>query len=432
MMNSRHSMIQSACLLFFYLASAGAVWADSSSQPGASPVQENFVVGRVSQVSELQVNQQLLKSTGIMSRKQLVQVEILEGPLKGTKVLVPNEITDNPAFNVEATPGREVVLSVVSQKGRANEFNIADYHRVPVLGILLAAFLGVFLFFGGKRGAKSLVGLAIGILLIGSVLLPLSLHGFNPLLTAAVICLAVTATTSLLVAGWSRKAASAILGTVGGVIIAGIAAQLVISTAPLTGLSTEEAQILRGSLLGQPAPFFRGLLAAGMLIGALGVIMDVAVSIASAISEVAETDTTLSAASLYRKGMNVGRDIMGTMTSTLVLAYTGSALPLLLLMAQIPSTKLLNLDLVATEIASALTGSLGLICTIPLTALAAARLMAKASPSPAETQKSLTGNKRKLNRAEAQFEKQLFSSPDLPDYQSPRADASASGSPFRK
>jgi uncharacterized membrane protein len=113
-----------------------------------------------------------------------------------------------------------------------------------------------------------------------------------------------------------------------------------------------------------------------MLIGALGVIMDVGVSIASAVAEVARTGEKLDAAALYQSGMNVGRDIMGTMTNTLILAYTGSALPLLLLASQVPSVKLLNLDLVATEIASAISGSLGLVCTIPLTAFAAAKLMA--------------------------------------------------------
>jgi uncharacterized membrane protein len=396
------------CLMLVFALSLPAL-ADNHTgnelQIGA--VDESFAVGKVTNVSQLKVNEQLLKNTGIMTHKQLVEVEVLEGPLKGTKVLVPNEITDNPAFNVEATPGREVVLSVVKSKDRPTEVNIADYHRMPVLAVLFGIFLATFLFFGGKRGLKSLVGLLIGIALIGSVLLPLSLRGFNPLLTASLICLAVTATTSTLVAGFSRKALASILGTVGGVVIAGVAAQLVISTAPLTGLSTEEAQILRGSLVGQPAIFFRGLLAAGMLIGALGVIMDVAVSIASAMSEVAETDNTLSAAALYKKGMNVGRDIMGTMTSTLVLAYTGSALPLLLLMAQIPSTKLLNLDLVATEVASALTGSLGLICTIPLTALAAAKLMSQQSTTAAATAGN-TEKSRPMTRAEANFEEQLF------------------------
>jgi uncharacterized membrane protein len=243
------------------------------------------------------------------------------------------------------------------------------------LGILLAIFLVVFLYFGGKNGLKSLAGLIVGISLIAFVLLPLSHQGFNPLLIAAGICAAVTATTTFLVAGFTRKATAATLGTIGGVIISGVASEWVIKTAPLTGLSSEEAQILRGSVLHQPPEFFTGLLAAGMLIGALGVIMDVAVSIASATHELSETDKSLSRGALYKKGMNVGRDIMGTMTNTLILAYAGSALPLLLLMAQMPSAKLLNLDLVATEVASALTGSLGLVCTIPLTAFASSYLM---------------------------------------------------------
>ena len=167
---------------------------------------------------------------------------------------------------------------------------------------------------------------------------------------------------------------------------AGIAAYLVIQAAPLTGLSSEEAQILRGSLLVASPRFYSGLLAAGMLIGALGVIMDVAVSIASAVSEIAMTGG-LTAKQLYDSGMNVGRDIMGTMTNTLILAYAGSALPLLLLISQIPSTKLINLDLVATEVASAISGSLGLVLTIPLTAFFAARLMAS-SQANGDKQKS--------------------------------------------
>lgn len=196
------------------------------------------------------------------------------------------------------------------------------------------------------------------------------------------------------------------MGTVGGVIIAGVASDLVIRFAPLTGLSTEEAQILRGSVLNQPPEFYSGLLAAGMLIGALGVIMDVAVSIASAAWEVAETDSQLSRADLYRKGMNVGRDIMGTMTNTLILAYAGSALPLLLLMAQMPSIKLLNLDLVATEIASALTGSLGLVCTIPLTAFASAYLM---RGNDRKNLNSIGSAQGTMNAREEEFERLLWS-----------------------
>jgi uncharacterized membrane protein len=362
-------------------------------------IKEDFVVGKVKIVGSSTVNDQLFEKTGMLVRKQDATIEIMEGPLKGTTVVVPNELTDNPAFNVHAVPGKELVLSVVRDAGGGKpEINIADYHRAPVLGVLLVIFLIVFLYFGGKKGLKSLVGLVVGIGLIGGVLLPLSHQGINPLLVAAGICVAVTATTTFFVAGFTRKAVAATLGTVGGVIIAGVSSEIVIKAAPLTGLSSEEAQILRGSVLNQPPEFFTGLLAAGMLIGALGVIMDVAVSIASAASEVADTDKNLTRGELYRKGMNVGRDIMGTMTNTLILAYAGSALPLLLLMAQMPSAKLLNLDLVATEVASALTGSLGLVCTIPLTAFAAAHLMCGR-----ETKKA------PFTASEEEFEKLLWS-----------------------
>lgn len=347
----------------------------SNGSSAPDKIHEDFVVGRVKSVTGTKNNEELFRSTGISSRQQLVEMEILEGPLKGKTVIIPNEITDNPVFNIEAAPGKELILSVVDAKNSKPELNIADYHRAPVLFILGAIFLAAFLFFGGKNGFKSLVGLATAIGLIGLVLLPMSLRGFSPLISAAFICFASALVTIFCIGGFSKKSAAALLGTSGGVIIAGTASQLAINAAPLTGLSSEEAQILRGSVLSQPPIFFAGLLAAAMLIGALGVIMDVAISIASAVSEISQVDRQLNKHELYKRGMNVGRDIMGSMTSTLVLAYAGSALPLLLLMSGNPSIKLLNLDLVATEIASALTGSLGLVCTIPITALAAANLM---------------------------------------------------------
>ncbi len=349
---------------------------------GNGPIDESFVVGVVKAVSSAKVDQLLLDKTGMVSNRQVVEVEVKEGPFAGQTFTVMNEITDNPSFNVIVVPGQEVILSVVTGAGE-REVNIADYHRAPVIIGLAVVFLAAFLFFGGKQGFKSLAGLIATVALIAFVLLPLSLSGFNPLLVAIFICLASAACSMFFVAGLSRKAAAAVIGTVGGVIIAGIAAQMVITLAPLTGLSSEEAQILRGSVLNQKPVFFSGLLAAGMLIGALGVIMDVAISIASTVTEVARTAANPGFKTLYNAGMNVGRDIMGTMTNTLVLAYAGGALPLLLLARQMPSTKLINLDLFATEIASALSGSLGLVFTIPLTALVSAYLIGGAGKSAA-------------------------------------------------
>ena len=350
----------------------------SSPAPAAPQVSEDFVVGKVKSVTNPQTNEKLQQDTGMVSRGQDVTVEVQEGQFKGSTVQVRNELTDNPSFNINVEAGKEVILSVVSEPGKTSEFNIADYHRAPALLVLGAVFLAAFLFFGGKSAIKSLIGLLAAIGLIGFVLLPLSLNGFNPLISSALICILAACLTVWCIAGFSRKSAAALLGTAGGVLVAGIAAQLIIVTAPLTGLSSEEAQILRANMSAQNPVFFAGLLAASMLIGALGVIMDVGISIASAVWELSQTDRSLDAKQLYEKGMNVGRDIMGSMVCTLVLAYSGSALPLLLLMSTMPSMKLINLDLVASEVAAALTGSLGLVCTIPLTAFFAARLMAGA------------------------------------------------------
>jgi len=354
---------------------------DNNSIPAnnISNINEDFVVGRVLDVSPLAVNQNLLKGAGLVSKQQIVKVQILEGSYKDLSTTISNDITDNPAYNINVKPGSEVILSVVRGKDSKPEVNISDYHRAPVINILLFAFLLLFLVLGGKTGFKALLGLIVTVLLIGFILLPLSMAGVYPLLTAIFICLAATAASMLLICGTTRKAAAAIVGTVCGVLISGVLAYLVIKYAPLTGLSSEEAQILRGSVLtfNQKPEFYQGLLAAGMLIGALGVIMDVAISIASSVYELARVNHDLSWQELYRSGMNIGRDIMGTMTNTLILAYAGSALPLLLLGSQMPWAKLLNLDLVATEVAAAVSGSFGLISTIPLTALTAAMLEAK-------------------------------------------------------
>src|SRR6185503_7211133 len=114
----------------------------------------------------------------------------MEGPHKGSTFLIQNEITDNPTFNVSVKSGKEVVLSVVSDEKGTPEFNIADYHRAPALLVLGVVFALAFLAFGGWAGARSLIGVACAIALIGFVLLPLSLRGYNPLVTAAFICFA--------------------------------------------------------------------------------------------------------------------------------------------------------------------------------------------------------------------------------------------------
>lgn len=366
---------------FLLLITGTAVQAADPKQAGQlqPPGEDTFAVAKVQNVQAPQLNQELFSRTGMVSKNQRVQLEIQEGPLRGKSVTVNNQMGDNPAYNVNPAPGDEVIVAI-TDNGLPNgqpDINIADFHRVPPLAVLFVLFMAVYLFFGGTKGLKSLIGLGVAIALVAFILLPCSLRGIDPLLTAAGICIVAAATTICFVAGFGKKAMAALLGTAGGVLVAGLSSFITIQTAHLTGLATEEVQILRGAVLHQPQQFFTGLLAASMLIGALGVIMDVAVSVASAMQEVSLADRSLDVKQLYATGMNVGRDIMGTMTSTLILAYAGSALPLLMLLSNTPSIKLFNLDLVATEVAASLTGSIGLVCTIPLTAFLGARFFSK-------------------------------------------------------
>jgi len=371
------SFSQILFVLAFFILSPLASLGNETYIGNAQGQEEELAIGRIISVGKEQLNTELLKGTGMKSSQQIVQIKVLDGVLRGRTFEITHEITDNPAFNIKVAPNQEVVLAVGKLADNHSEISIADYHRMPVIGWLIAVFLALFLFFGRMQGVKALLGLIITVLLICGVLLPLSMKGVNPLLTAIGICLVSTASIVWLIGGFSQKSVAALSGTIGGVIVAGVTAQLVIWLAPLTGLSSEEAQILRGSVLVQSPEFYSGLLAAGMLIGALGVIMDVGISIASSVSEISKSNAELTFKELYQAGMNVGRDIMGAMTNTLILAYAGSALPLMLLATQIAPNKLVNLDLFATEVASALSGSLGLVVTIPITAFTAAKLMSQ-------------------------------------------------------
>ena len=157
-------------------------------------------------------------------------------------------------------------------------------------------------------------------------------------------------------------------------IFSGALSMLAIYFAHLTGFAGEENMFLYTA---RPDLSFTGILSASMIIGALGALMDTAVSIASTVNEIYETDKKLSVKKLFKSGMNVGRDIIGTMSNTLILVYLGSSLPLVLLSSNIDMNKFFNLNQVATEILSALIGSIAILFCVPVTAIIAAYLIKK-------------------------------------------------------
>lgn len=342
--------------------------------PPADDVVIEFARGRVLALVELPAEEGR-GETGFELREFDLRVEILSGSLRGQTVDIRHVLTGTPAFDIVVAPGQRVLIAVEKLEGEVVGLAIADHERDRYL-LALAIVLGILLIgLGGKKGLFSLLSLGLVGVLIIFVLIPLLLRGYNPITLAVVVAAAATTFTTTLVGGANRKAAAAIVGTVGGLGVAGVLAIVVGGAIHTTGLAGEEAQML--AFIPQGVAFdFRGLLMAGIIIGALGAIMDTGMSISSAVAEVRRASPSLRKKELFWVGMNVGRDVMGTMVNTLILAYTGGSLALLLLVQayEIEFIRLINMDSIASEVLRSLAGSIGLVSAIPLTALAAAFL----------------------------------------------------------
>jgi uncharacterized membrane protein len=320
-------------------------------------------------------------SLGFGAEAYHVVVEIVSGPFKGHIAETQHFITGTPAYDIHISAGDRVLLAIETVAGEVSEVYVADNERDRSLLWFTLLFVLVLAGFGGVKGLKSLLSLVIIGVMIIWFFIPMLLAGNDPILLAVIVSAVATAFTITLVGGLNGKSAAAIAGTVGGVLTAGLLAIAAGGMARLTGLSSQEAQML--VYIPQATDFdFRGLLMAGIIIGALGAVMDVGMSIASAISEVHKADPGASVKRLFWSGMNVGRDVMGTMANTLILAYTGSSLSLLLLVRayDIDMIRLMNMDSISSEVIRALAGSMGLIAAIPVTALLAALFHAKSRP----------------------------------------------------
>lgn len=306
------------------------------------------------------------------SEKYYVTIRLESGPNEGEEARIVHRTLNNPAFDIHPKEGENILV-----REEHGSYAIVDYDRLPAMLFLLIGFAALLILFGGMTGLKALLVLLFAVLLIAKGLIGFIL--FSPthiLLWTFLIGSAITLATQLLVNGCNVKSAGAIIGTIGGILIAGILAILAIHFTYLTGVAEEQAGMLKVLYLQDVD--FRELLFSGIVLGALGAVMDVAVSIASAQYEMKALAPNTKFRALVASGMNVGRDVMGTMANTLVLAYIGGALPLILLISAQPDISLLhvmNLNMIATEIVRSLIGSIGLLCAIPITAYATAFLI---------------------------------------------------------
>lgn len=327
--------------------------------------EDQIARGKVLKIVEQTISQ-IEEQMGIVGR-QLVEVEILSGEYRGLVKETENILPGNPRYDILVHEGDEVLL-VVTEAPDGIKVYITDFARDKGVYVLVLLFVIALIVIGGLRGVKSLLSLVLTVFLLFRVLLPLVLRGYNPLQMTILIAIALIVIILLIISGWNRKTVAAVVGTAGGLAIAGVLAFYFGQLVNLTGLSTDEAQMLLH--LGDTEMDFRGVLFAGMIIGALGAIMDIGISIASTLEEIKKNNPLIEMSQLFRSGMNVGRDIMGTMTNTLILAYVGGTMPLIMLLMNFqPSLlRIMNMDLIATEIVRAMAGSVGLVVSIPLTA----------------------------------------------------------------
>lgn len=308
-----------------------------------------------------------------------VEVRISTGDHKGETLSLDNLVDDKTNRETTANKGNDVLINITENpNGTIKSAYIYELDRYESLYFLIILFVVLLGAIGGIKGLKSVMALVLTGIIILKVLIPLIIAGFNPMVVSIILCIGISIASLLIIGGKNKKTAAAIIGTIGGVLIAALVGIFFSNKLNLTGLTDEEIQMM--IYISQNTEFnFRGLMFAGILMGALGAVMDVSMSIASSINEVKASRPDSSTGELIKSGMNIGRDIMGTMANTLILAYVGGSMYVIMLVTSynLPMYRILDQDAIASAVLNSLAGSIGLICTIPITALAAAMLLKK-------------------------------------------------------
>ncbi|MEH0420112.1 YibE/F family protein [Streptomyces sp. B21-083] len=276
----------------------------------------------------------------------------------------------------------KVVVAYEPSAPKDLQYSVADVNRRFPMALLAGIFALAVVIVGRLRGVMALVALAVSFMVLTFFILPAVLQGSNPLLVAVIGASAIMLIALYMCHGLSARTSVAVLGTLISLVLIGILGSLFIGWAALTGNTDDNTGLIHGLY---PSIDMSGLLLAGVIIGSLGVLDDVTVTQTSAVWELHEANPTMGWRGLYRAGIRIGRDHIASVVNTLVLAYAGAALPLLLLfsIAQSSVGAVANSELVAAEIVRTLVGSIGLVASVPVTTLLAALMVSADRPGTA-------------------------------------------------
>lgn len=340
---------------------------------------EEYYKAKVISIGEIETESfDLDEGNSYENKKIHFTAQITSGSKKGETVEASQNIDAMYAIKPnEVKLGNKIIISYVSMGGMEEadqmEWIFIEHNRSDILIWLGIIFLLLILAFGRSKGLSTIISLVFTVSAIFYVYVPSILKGFNIYLSTFVISIFIIIISLSIMNGVNKKTICAIIGNIGGVAVAGLIAIILNKILNITGIVDEQSVLLMLAQLKKPVDLI-AIVWGGIVIGSLGAVMDVAMSISSAMNEVAENMGERTFSKLLKSGINIGQDTIGTMTNTLILAYVGSSLStvLLLIVSNKDILYLFNIEMIVVEVLQAIVGSLGILFCVPLTALISA------------------------------------------------------------
>lgn len=298
---------------------------------------------------------------------QKVMLKVLSGKLKGQ--LIEGTSFAGYLYGADCTVGMKVIASISKYEDNASAA-VYSYDRSNIIYIFVGLFLLMLWIIGGKKGFKSAIGLVFMFICIIYLFLPMLYKGYSPFLSAVIVIILITIVSLYLIDGITKKSISAMIGTIIGVIIAGICAAGFGYVAKISGYNVSEVEELV-FVANNTELKVGGILFSAILIASLGAVMDVSMSISSTLTEIYNHNKNIGRVELFKSGINVGRDMMGTMSNTLILAFTGGSINTLILnyAYALKHNQIINMYEIGIEIMQGVSGSIAIILSVPLVSI---------------------------------------------------------------
>lgn len=358
-----HQMVKKFLVVALLMIAIPAAAQDSTAVATTTPTAEEYY-SHARVVEVVSESRELIPSTDTEMVFQELRVRFTQGKFKGTEATFTNDY-------IPLKEGQRFIARIIEHSDGNTEYVVSDFERRPVLAVLTALFLLAVIVFGRMQGLRSLVSLGVSILAIFYFLIPMLLKGYHPVVLSTITAAAILFFAIFFTHGFNRKSLIAFSGTTIAVIVTGVLAQISVTLGNITGFASHEAVYLNFNTGGTLD--FAGLFLAGIMIGMLGVLDDISITQVAVVRELYGVAPHLTQKELFASAIRVGKEHVGSLVNTLVLAYVGVALPSLLYFSTAYSSvgQMLNMEIFASEIIRTIIGSIGLILTVPVTTLLA-------------------------------------------------------------